>query len=107
MTRESIQQFLRSKEVDLPGWAESAEHLAGVERLLASPDLMAMLWRPIDAAPNDADLLLLWQRGDRFPRTGFWDEDAGLWISFDAGGEWPIYPEIWMPLPAARFGDGG
>jgi hypothetical protein len=34
MTRESIQKLLRSKEVDLPGWAESAEHLAGVERLL-------------------------------------------------------------------------
>jgi hypothetical protein len=34
MTRESIQKLLRSKEVDLPGWAEDQERLCGVERLM-------------------------------------------------------------------------
>jgi hypothetical protein len=83
MTRESIQKLLRSKEVDLPGWAESAEHLAGVERLLG-----------VLAEPTPESV------------------DAGCGalegVALDDLESAPIYPaKIWRAMWSARFGDGG
>jgi hypothetical protein len=56
-------------------------------------------WQGIESAPRDADLLLLYQPGDEYSRTGWFDGVSGSWISYDADGEWPIYPTHWQPLP--------
>jgi hypothetical protein len=81
MTRESIQQFLRSKEVDLPGWAESAEHLAGLERIFG-----------VLAEPT--------------PRMVSEGESAAS-VGIGKPNDDEAIPRVWRAMWAARFGGGG
>jgi Protein of unknown function (DUF551) len=56
-------------------------------------------WQPIDKAPKDESVILLWSDKDKVCADGFWLQEGyagnGSWI-------WPyIYktPTHWMPLP--------
>jgi hypothetical protein len=58
-------------------------------------------WQPIESAPRDGTPLLVGVAGDDYyPRTAWWDDEAGAWLV----NERPrvcmlVTPTHWMPLP--------
>ena len=64
----------------------------------------AQQWRPIETAPKDGEIVLLFTRG-RFMFLGWWNMGIKLWYSgrplaFDLE-----QPTHWMPLPAPPKGE--
>lgn len=72
-------------------------------------------WQPIETAPKDDDLILLYLEGSGV-RPGYWDDDQrwddklkryvegnGRWLAVESqcltGGGWQTAPTHWMPLP--------
>lgn len=57
-------------------------------------------WQPIETAPKDADVLLLYLDGSGV-QPGYWEDDR--WIACEThwltGGGWHAEPTHWMPLP--------
>lgn len=59
-------------------------------------------WRPIDSAPKDADVLLLYGDGEGI-QPGYWDDDDDHWFAVETRGltgGW-MKPTHWQPLPPA------
>lgn len=62
-----------------------------------------MTWQPIETAPIDADLLLLYEPGYGV-RSGFWyEDDSGreFWVCVETRTitDGKASPTHWMPLP--------
>jgi len=59
-------------------------------------------WQPIDTAPKDVDVLLLYLDGSGV-QPGYWDRDNDCWLACETkgltGGRWYSTPTHWMPLP--------
>ncbi len=55
-------------------------------------------WKPIETAPKDHDLVLLYRLGDGV-RPGYWDET--YWLATETQGLTGglMQPTHWMPLP--------
>src|SRR6185369_9874236 len=86
-------------------WASIVQHVGRAE--VSSPARPPQ-WQPIDTAPKDADVLLLWAEGWGV-QPGYWcrldeDESEHGWIASETegltGGRFKEATH-WMPLPAA------
>jgi len=71
-------------------------------------------WRPIERAPKDGSLILLYQSGcwteDVKPcdaEVGYWNDDCKAWSSAIAGAEDYHGPTHWQPLPDPPKGEEG
>lgn len=53
-------------------------------------------WQPIETAPKDGTLVLVWDEDT--PITASWDEGFG-WCDNVRGTYWGFSPTHWMPLP--------
>ena len=61
-------------------------------------------WQPIETAPKDAELLLLYDEQEESVRAGFWDAvevSPAAWTATETQGLTCgiIKPTHWMPLP--------
>ncbi len=61
-----------------------------------------MDWQPIETAPKDADLLLLYQDGEGV-RAGYWHAAGKCWVCEETQGltAGRMKPTHWMELPPA------
>lgn len=62
--------------------------------------------QPIDTAPQDATLILLWgqywsdeQGMMKSPLVGQWSAPNNRWEVFGPGGRFGVRPSVWWPLP--------
>ena len=74
----------------------------------AARAVLAELLQPIETAPKDESMILLWFRdyeGPGEPRViqGFWSIEYGDWFEFEQSNNpltaWGNQPEYWMPIP--------
>lgn len=68
-------------------------------------------WQSMDSAPQDwTDVLVYspdhedYNCGGRF--SGFYDPESGQWLTHQPGGNMPLNPTHWRPLPSAPSGEG-
>jgi hypothetical protein len=81
INRAKLQTLLRSKEVGLESWAESHEHLSGLEKVLAV-------------------------LGEPTPRMVSEGESAAT-VGIGKPNDDEAIPRVWRAMWAARFGEGG
>ena len=54
------------------------------------------LWQPIETAPKDGQLVMIWNKSYKIALQGRWEgEDTG-WVGDDV----ILFPTHWRPLPA-------
>lgn len=89
-------------------WVERAQQLVA----LSSAPAQEPMWRPIETAPKDGTLLLLWEEHEDEPFIGFWYEHRARWVAstthYDTDGNACVIDRVWsegvahwMPLPTA------
>ena len=62
-------------------------------------DIALLGWQPIETAPKDGTLVVLWDRRENFrPYVGIWSHG---WKR-DSDGAGDFYPTHWMSLPNDR-----
>lgn len=70
----------------------------------------SLMWQPIETAPKDGTLLLLWERCEDEPFIGSWWDKWGRWVAstthYDTDGNACVIDRVysdgvthWMPLP--------
>lgn len=63
-------------------------------------------WRPIESAPKDGTLVLLFERGtDDVRETGRWRVDRERWV-VNNNSFWVVEPSHWRPLPPPHAVEG-
>lgn len=71
-----------------------------------------MRWQPIDTAPKDGSLLILWESYEVEPFIGRWNDFRSRWVAstahYDTDGNACVIDTVyspavthWMPIPKA------
>lgn len=66
----------------------------------APPIKSAQGWQPIETAPKDGSVLMLWTKYGEYPIFGKYSATYDEWLEY-GGSEYKFTPTHWMPLPAA------
>jgi hypothetical protein len=93
-SRTKLQELCR--EAGLEGLAEDVSFLCGLEKVLAVPDLLSLLWRPIEEAQRDGRWMLIYGPDVR-PVQAHWNDAAEQWQRFNCCDR-GLEPTHWMPL---------